>query len=76
MSLVSYQQSLKLSMVDYDFSALIMAAMRKADTGNQIELRIAFPQIWEELKARYDAPGGFLEGEYGHDNDGSRTDIL
>jgi hypothetical protein len=76
MSLVSYQQSLELSRVDYDFSALIMAAMRKADSHNLHALQLGFPRIWVELQMRYDAPGGYLEGEYVHDSDGSGTDIL
>jgi len=46
-----------------DFYALIMAAMRQADTFNAAKLRAAFPETWAELDARYHAPGGVLEGD-------------
>jgi hypothetical protein len=64
-SLMSYLQSREISgMRDWDFSALVMAAMRKADTHNFALLADAFPEIAAELQARYDAPGGALnEGE-------------
>jgi hypothetical protein len=63
MSLHSYQQSRELLRDDPPFSALIMAAMRKADTINSLRLKSAFPAIAAELQARYDAPGGLLPGE-------------
>lgn len=56
----SYEVSKELNRKDYPFYALIMAAMRKADSYNMIRLQIAFPSIYEELKARYEAPGGML----------------
>jgi len=37
-----------------------MAAMRQADTDNATLLKAAWPHVWIELQARYDAPGGFL----------------
>lgn len=62
MSLVSYLQSKEISgQRDWDFSSLVMAAMRKADTGNFTALALAFPDIAAELQARYDAPGGALD---------------
>jgi hypothetical protein len=63
MSLHSYRVSLELAGQDLPFSALIMAAMRKADTENQIILKYAYPEIWTELEARYNAPGGALDDE-------------
>lgn len=45
------------------FVALIMAAMRKADTLNLMKLQHEWPEIWEELKTRYWSPGGFLPEE-------------
>jgi hypothetical protein len=48
---------------DPNFYALIMAAMRKADTVNAIKLRTAFPDVWDEVQARYWAPGGVIEGD-------------
>lgn len=48
---------------DEEFAALIMAAMRLADTHNAEVLQAAFPDIWAELYARYHAPGGVLEAD-------------
>ena len=45
------------------FYSLIMAAMREADTDNLALLEGAFPETAAELRARYNAPGGFLPGE-------------
>ena len=60
MSLYDYQQSITIASQDYPFYALIMAAMRQADTANLAELRYAFPAVYEELVNRYSAPGGAL----------------
>jgi hypothetical protein len=49
---------------DAPFYALIMAAMRNADTFNAIKLRRAFPELWLEMVDRYEAPRGLLEGEH------------
>jgi hypothetical protein len=62
-SLYDYRQSASLIRYDPPFYALIMAAMRKADTDNTKKLRAAWPEVWEELYARYHAPGGLLAGE-------------
>lgn len=67
MSLYDYQQSRALAAEDPTFDALIMAAIRKADTVNAAKLRIAFPRIARELDDRYQAPGGLLPGEAGYD---------
>ena len=48
---------------DPSFYALIMAAMRRADSSNTAILRAAWPETWDELQARYNAPGGYLPGE-------------
>jgi hypothetical protein len=37
--------------------------MRKADTTNAAKLRAAFPDVWNEFQARYNAPGGVLADE-------------
>ena len=63
MSLYAYRESIEIDGIDYGFYALIMAAMRKADSDNIDLLKAAFPETWEELKARYNAPGGILPGE-------------
>jgi len=49
---------------EYPIHALIMAAMRHADTDKLDKLRAAFPETWNELVKRYNAPGGCIsEGE-------------
>lgn len=63
MSLHSYHYSLKISRDDPPFYALIMAAMRKADDDNVLKLRREFPEVWDELRARYNSPMGVLESE-------------
>lgn len=61
MSLYEYRESEKLERVP--FYALIMAAMRKADSTNIVLLRRAWPEVWVELEARYHAPGGLIAGD-------------
>jgi hypothetical protein len=56
-----YEQSKRINQEDYTFAALVMAAMRKADTMNGMLLAKVFPSIDAELRARYNAPGGRLE---------------
>ena len=60
----AYRVSIEL-MRSYPFSALIMAAMMKADTDNAALLATAFPDLWAELNVRYNSPGGAItESEY------------
>lgn len=61
MSLYDYKASQQLGMEDPPFYALIMAAMRKADDRNLLALQMAFPDVWTELRDRYNAPGGALD---------------
>ena len=63
MSLYDYKKSKEISKDDPPFAAIIMSAMRKADTESADLLRIAFPEIQSELQLRYDAPGGRLPYE-------------
>ncbi len=63
MSLYDYEQSKKIFEADVSFDACIMAAMRGADTFNAARLRLAFPDMWDELQARYNAPGGRLDSD-------------
>jgi len=65
MNLYDYQVSQQISEGDPPFYALIMAAMRKADTFNMAKLQRAFPAVYAEVSARYNAPGGMLPGEGG-----------
>lgn len=64
MSLYDYHVSCKLVRDDVPFYALIMAAMRRADTENEAILRSAYPDVWDEVYARYHATGGCLEGDH------------
>ena len=63
MSHYDYELSKEISSKDPPFAALIMSAIRKADTENSFKLGEAWPEIFTELKARYNAPGGLLEDE-------------
>ncbi len=63
MSYYEYLAAKKLRELDPPYYALLMAAMWGADSYNAATLRDAWPDVWDELQARYDAPGGLLEGE-------------
>lgn len=58
-----YKVSQEISESDPPFYALIMSAMRKADSTNIEKLKLVFPDTFNELQERYNAPGGKLEGE-------------
>jgi len=60
-SLHEYEQSKVLASYDYPFYALLMAAIRKADTDNYRKFCDAWPEVVEELRERYDAPGGVVK---------------
>lgn len=49
------------SLAGAPFAALIMAAVLGADTDSAIRLRGAFPKLYAETCARYNAPGGILD---------------
>jgi hypothetical protein len=61
MSLYDYNESKKIG--HFSFAALLMAAMRQADSINIQTLKEGFPDIFLELSERYNAPGGYLKGE-------------
>jgi hypothetical protein len=63
MSHSDYEISKQIAADDPPFSALIMAAMRKADSRNLAWLKAAFPDTYDELQARYNAPGGLLPSD-------------
>ena len=63
MSRHEYEQSRQLERDDVPFYTLIMAAMRRADDVNLPKLRSSWPHVWEELQARYHAPGGLLPND-------------
>jgi len=60
MSLYDYQASLDISSDDPPFYALIIAAMRKADSTNIEKLKAAWPEVYDEFRARYSAPLGVV----------------
>ena len=63
MSLYDYRRAREIAAEDYPFYALIMAAMRQADTDNAEKLKAAWPEVYAELEQRYWAPGGLLPDE-------------
>jgi len=63
MGLYEYEQSKDIERRGYSFDALIMAVMRQADSLNQARLELHWGDLWDELKERYNAPGGRLEGD-------------
>jgi hypothetical protein len=63
MTLFEYEEGLEIAANDPSFYALIQAAMRKADTENLEMLKGCWPKVFEELFARYNAPGGRLPEE-------------
>ena len=67
MSLHEYVMSQEIAKEDYPFYALIMAAMRQADSHNIHMLDRAFPEVYIEMKERYNAPGGALDKGEEHD---------
>ena len=63
MSKYDYDMSRQLVHDEPPFYALIMAAMRAADSENLERLRSIFPGVYEELVSRYNAPGGILPSD-------------
>ena len=63
MSYFDYQASKQIAGEDYPFHALVMALMRQADRTNLAKLKRAWPEVWAELDARHNAPGGLLDDE-------------
>ena len=61
MSLFDYRKAVDLYYKDTPFYSLIMAAMLKADDKNTALLKGAWPEVWGELDARYNARGGILD---------------
>jgi len=51
---------------DPPFYGVIMLAMQRADTFNLEHLRRAWPEVWGELHARYNAPAALLDSDPPH----------
>lgn len=60
LNLIDYEISKRISALDLPFAALIAAALRKADSDNFARLKQAFPELTNDFKSRYNAPGGIL----------------
>lgn len=54
------EESLEITGHNFDFYSVLMAAMRMADSDNAAALKDAFPDVWEDLVRRRNAPGGCL----------------
>lgn len=67
--LYDYQRARELSLGDEPFYALIMAAMWRADSDNLAKLKAAWPDVWDELHARYHSPGARLADEVRFERD-------
>lgn len=60
MSLYDFNRAVELYKADEPFYGLIMAAMMKTDDVNKGKMRLLWPEVWNELDARYHARGGLL----------------
>jgi hypothetical protein len=47
----------------YGFQDALEAAMRLADPDSLAKLKAGWPEVWDELNRRYNAPEGLLPGE-------------
>lgn len=63
MSLYDYHYSRKLILDDPPFDSLIFAAIRKADSTNMERLKRSFPELAEEMQARYNARLGVIPSD-------------
>jgi hypothetical protein len=63
MSLYDYQLSREIERCEHPFYALLMAAIRRADSTNFEKFKACWPEVVAEVQARYDAPGGKLPGD-------------
>lgn len=60
MSRHDYEIGREPKLKDASFYGIIMGAMMRADTHNAGLLRSQWPDVWDEVQARYDAPGARL----------------
>jgi len=66
MSYYDYEVGIKLEMMELPFYGIIQGAMRRAaaeSDKNLDMLKRCFPEVWDDLLRRYNAPGGKLEEE-------------
>jgi len=70
MTLHDYEASKTIEAENPPFYALIMAAMRKADSTNASKLRSLWPEVSAELQYRYWSADGLMPGEDGYTAEG------
>ena len=58
----AYHASLDIYRARHPFYAIIMAAMRDADTLNLASLKRCWPDVWEALQELYNTPMGEIPG--------------
>ena len=63
MSLHDFRVSGELATSGVPFTALLLAAMQRANTTNLERLKQAFPEVHAELEKRFNSPGGLLPSE-------------
>lgn len=63
MSLYDYERSIEVVAKGYPFYALVMAAMKVADSDNIEKLMLIFPRTYYELQERSHFPGGLVSEE-------------
>ena len=66
MSYYEYEIGRKVYMMELPFNGIIQAAMRRAadESDENLErLKGCFPEVWDDLQKRYNAPGGKLEND-------------
>ena len=66
LNLIDYLVGRELYYADLPFTALIVAAISKADDENARKLRAAWPEICETTQKRYWAPAAVLDTEVPH----------
>ena len=61
MTYYEYEIGRKVEMMELPFYGIIQGAMRRADNINLEILKGCFPEVFNDLKKRYNASGGRLE---------------
>ena len=70
MTYYEYEVGKKLEKMELPFYGIIQGAMRRAAAESDENLEMSkgcFPEVWNDLKKRYNAPGGKLEEDIGGD---------
>ena len=63
LSLHAWTHAVTLYRADVPITALLAAALLRADTGNATLIRACWPQLAVDTQTRYDTPGGLLPSE-------------